>query len=112
MTKFCHSLRDELFTTRRNLGRARMQLRRAGNLPNLDLGPAQSTGLPFPGDLPGSSLDASGTQALAPVQQYLQAGGIILEGVPAIPHPAGDGDVDTTLRLGHTPPTTRGRQAE
>jgi len=112
MTKFCQSLRDELFTTRRNLGRARMQLRRARNLPNLNLEPAQSIGIPFPGDLPGSSLDASGTQALAPVQQYLQAGGIILEGVPAIPHPAGDGDVDTTLRLGHTPPTTRGRQAD
>jgi hypothetical protein len=112
MTKFCHSLRDELFTTRRNLGRARMQLRRAGNLPNLNLGPAQSTGHPFPDDLLEPRLDASGTQALAPVPQYPQAGGIILEGVPAIPHPAGDGDVDTTLRLGHTPPTTRGRQAE
>ena len=89
-----------------------MQLRRAGNLPNPNLEPAQSTGLPFPGDLPGSSLDASGTQALAPVQQHLQAGGIILEGVPAIPHPSGDGDVDTTLRLGPAPPTTRGHQVE
>ena len=36
----------------------------------------------------------------------------ILEGVPVSSDPAGDGDVDTTLRLGHAPPTTRGRQAE
>ena len=112
MTRFSHSLMDELMTTRRNLGRVRMQLSRARNPPSLNLEPAQNTGLPFPYDLPGSSPDASGTQALAPVQQYLQAGGIILEGVPAIPHPAEDGDVDTTLRLGHAPPTTRGRQAE
>jgi hypothetical protein len=32
--------------------------------------------------------------------------------VPVDPHPAEDGEVDTTLRLGRTPPSTQGPQAE
>ena len=50
MTRFSHSLMDELMTTRRNLGRARMQLSRARNPPTHDHGQAQGTGLPFPDD--------------------------------------------------------------
>ena len=112
MTRLSHSLMEELMTTRRNLGIARMQLSQARNQPTPAHGQAQGTGLPFPDDLLERGLDASVTQALARVQQHPQERGIILEGMPAIPHPAEDGDVDTTLRLGRAPPTTRGCQAE
>ena len=112
MTKFSHSLMDELMTTRRHLGRARLELCQARNPPILHTGQARSTGLPFPDDLLDRSLDASVAQALARVQQHPQEHGVILEGVPVDLHPAEDEEVNTTLRLGHAPPTTRGRQAE
>ena len=103
---------DELLTTRRHLGRARLELCRARNPPTLNLGQDRGTGLPFPDVLLERSLDVSVTQALARVQQQPQEQGVILEGRPVIPHPPEGGAVDTTLRLGPAPPTTRGRQAE
>ena len=99
-------------TTRRNLGRARLLLCRARDPPTLNPGPARGTRLSFPDDLLERSLDTSMVQALARAQQHPQERGVILEGVPAIPHPADDEDVDTTLCLGPAPPTTRGRQVE
>ena len=110
MTRFSHSLMDELMTTRRNLGRAHLQLYLAKN--PLARMKAQSRGLPFPDDMLEPSLDASVAQAVARVQQHLQARGRILEGMPVIPRATEDGDVDTTLRLGPTPLTTSGRQVE
>ena len=51
-------------------------------------------------------------EAMARVRQQPQEPGVVLEGRPVIPHPPEDADVDTTLRLGTAPSTTRGRQAE
>jgi hypothetical protein len=112
MTRFFHSLMAELIITRRHLGRAHLELSRARNPPPFNHVQAQETGQPFPDDLLDRSLDASVAQVLARAQQQPQEQGVILEGVPAIPHPAEDGDVDTTLRLGHATPTSRGRQTE
>ena len=108
MTRFSHTLMEELMTTRRHLARARRELGRARNQPTSHRGQAQEARQTILDDL----LDASVTQALARVQQPPQEPGVVLEGVPVDPHPLEDRDVDTTLRLAHAPPTTRGRQAE
>ena len=87
MTKLCHSLMDELETTRRDLGRARLQSCLKNHPPSLTLEQARDMG-------------------------RIHAQGPILQGIPLNPDPSEDGDVDTTLRLGHDPPTPRGRQAK
>ena len=74
--------------------------------PTPNHGQAQGTGLAFPNDLLEHSLDTSMAQVLARAQPQPQERGAILEGVPGIPHPPEDEDVDTTLRLGNAPPAT------
>jgi len=110
MTRLNNSLLGELLTTRRRLARAHVLLYLARN--PLVREQAQSRGLPFPDHLLEPSLDASVTQAMARIEQQLRTLGMIPEVVPVIPHPPEDGDVDTTLRLDHTPATTRDRHAE
>ena len=65
MTRFSHSLMEELMTTRRHLGRAHLELCRARNPPTFKRGQAQETGQPFPDELLDRSLDASVAQVLA-----------------------------------------------
>ena len=112
MTRFFHSLMAELIITRRHLGRAHLELSRARNLPTSHRGQAQEARQSILDDLLDHNVDASVTQALARVQQPPQEQGVVSEGVPVVPHPAEDRDVNTTLCLGHAPPTIRGRQAE
>ena len=112
MTRFSHSLMEELMTTRRHLARARRELGRARDLPTSHRGQAQEARQSTLDDLLDRSIDASVTQALARVQQPPQEQGVVLEGVPVVPHPVEDGDVDTTLCLGHASPTPRTSQAE
>ena len=103
MTRFSHTLMEELMTTRRHLARARRGLGRARNQPTSHRGQAQDARQTTLDDL----LDATVTQALARVQQPPQEQGVILEGVPVVPHPLEDREVDTTLCLGHASPTPR-----
>ena len=90
----CDSLLEELMPTRRNLIQVSLQLTESRNLAS------------------GPSLQAIPAEVATIVHQFIEARGAVPEGVPAIPHPAEDGDVDTTLRLGRAPPTTKGPQAE
>jgi hypothetical protein len=112
MTRFSHTLMEELMTTRRHLARARRELGRARNQPTSHRGQAQDARQSVLDELLDHSIDASVTQALARVQQPPQEPGVVLEGVPVDPHPVEDRDVDTTLCLGHVSPTPRTSQAE
>ena len=107
MSALCDSLLEELVTTRRTLIQVSLQLKESRN-------PAS-----------GTSLQAIPAEAVTPVHQFIEARGavarvqqqpqeqgVVLEGVPVDPPPAEDGEVDTTLRLGRTPPSTQGPQAE
>ena len=82
MTIFSRSLMKELKTTRRDLGHARLKLGMESN-------------------------PSAITRAMDPAWQQFQAWGI-----PVNPDPAEEGEVDTRLRLGHTPPAASSRQAE
>ena len=82
MTMFSRSLMRELKTARRDLGRARLKLCKESN-------------------------PSAVTRAMDPAWQQFQA-----RGIPVNPDPAEEGDVDTRLRLGHTPPAASSHLAE
>ena len=82
MTMFSRTVMKELKTARRDHGRARLKLGKESN-------------------------PSAVTQAMDPAWQQFQA-----RGIPVNPDPAEEGDVDTRLRLGHTPPVASGHQAE
>ena len=82
MTMFSRSLMRELKTARRDLGRARLKLCKESN-------------------------PSAVTRAMDPAWQQFQA-----QGIPVNPDPAEEGNVDTTLQLGHPPSAASGRQAE
>ena len=94
MTHLNNSVMEELVITRRSLSRARLHQYLGESTPTLSRRQARSSGLPLPD--PGPSRPIPGQVP-------------ILEGVPVSSDLAKDGDVDTTLRLGRAPPTTRGR---
>ena len=95
MTNLNSFLIEELGTTRRNLSRARLHHYLVESTPTLSRRQARRNGLPDPGP-----------SRRVPKQVP------ILEGVPVSSDLAEEGDVDTTLRLGRTPPSVKGRQAE
>ena len=97
MTNLNRFLIEELVATRRNLGFAHLQLSLGKNPLAPTYRGARSSGLPL--------LDP-GPSRRVPEQ------GPILEGVPVFSDLAEEGEVDTTLRLGRTPPSVKDRQAD
>ena len=88
-------LMEELVTTRRNLSHARLHEYLVESTPTLSRRQARRNGLPDPGP-----------SRRVPEQVP------ILEGVHVPSDLAEEGDVDTTLRLGRTPPSVKGCQAD
>ena len=110
MSTLCDSLLEELVTTRRTLSHVSLQLAESRNPPSRIQDPSQE--LPIPSDAPGSSFYVAPMDAESTGCKFFEAQGAVLEGVHVIPHSAGGREVDTTLRLGRTPPTAGDCQAE
>jgi len=128
MTIFSLSVVEELNKTRCSLARARMrqtvarssyshsrrQARHDGPL-TLDAGPSQPT--PEEDRSRSSQQEqewmfptlAKSAEVAARVRRQHQASGQILRGIPLVPIPEEDEDVDTTLRLNLAPPDASGR---